>query len=66
MMHHNRRRALLGLQQEACRQAHSYVLFGMEECEEFGLVPPRDAAGWVAEGIARAAILLMEEVANMR
>ena len=64
MMHHNRRRALLGLQQEAGRQAHSYVLFGMEECEEFGLVLDMRAGG-VAEGIARAAILLMEEVANV-
>jgi hypothetical protein len=38
MMHHDRRGALLGLQQEAGGQAHANVLFGMKECKEFGLV----------------------------
>jgi hypothetical protein len=64
MMHRNRRRALLGLQQEAGRRAHAYVFFGMEECEEFALVLEM-RAGWVAKGIARAAILLMKQIANM-
>jgi hypothetical protein len=64
MMHRNRRRALLGLKQEAGGQAHSYVFFGMEECGEFDLIP-ETRAGWIAEGIARAAILLMKQIANM-
>jgi len=65
MMHHNRRRALLGIQQEAGCQAHAYVLFGMKRREELGLIL-QVGAGWIAEGIARAAILLMKQIANMR
>ncbi len=65
MMHHYRRRTLLGFQQEAGSQADAYVLFRLEQGEELGLVL-QVRTGRIAEGIARAAILLMEEIANVR
>lgn len=55
--------ALLRLKVEALGEMHADVFFGLEEAEDLGLIFEVGAGG-VAEGVAGAAILLMEEVAD--
>src|SRR6266446_8812763 len=56
MMHHNGRCTLLRFQQEARSQPHAYVLLRLEQREELCLVL-QIGTRWIAERIARAAIL---------
>src|SRR5208282_1611995 len=65
MMHHNRRGALLRLQQEPRSQPHAHVLLRLEQREQLCLVLQIWTRG-IAEGIARTAILLMKQIANVR
>ena len=65
MMHHNRRRALLRLQQETRSQTHAHVLLRLEQREELCLVL-QVRTRRIAERIPRPAILLMKEIADVR
>src|SRR5258706_5075995 len=65
MVHDDRRRGLLWFQQDSTREPHADVLLRVEQGEEFGLVFQMRTRG-ISEGIARAAIFLVEEVANVR
>src|SRR5436309_2158445 len=63
MMHHECRRGLLRLELETGRQSHADVLFRLEQREDLDLI----FQVWtrrVSKRIARAAIFLMEEVAD--
>src|SRR5436853_7608298 len=57
-------RGLLRVEEESAGQAHSDILFGMKQGEELGLVFEIGARG-IAERIARAAIFLVKEIANV-
>src|SRR3954454_5559587 len=65
MMHHDRVRALLGLEVELLRQAHADVLLWLEEAEDLGLVLEVGARR-MPERVARPAVLLMEQVGDAR
>ncbi len=65
MVHHNRRRTLLWLQQISCRQPHTNVLFRMQQCEEFRLIF-KIRASWITEAISRSTVLLMKKIADVR
>ena len=56
---------LLGLQQEPGREPHADVFFGMEQRKQLGLIF-QIRARRVAKRVARAAILLVEQIANVR
>jgi len=55
--------ALFGFEEVALGEVDADVFFGLEEAEDLGLIFEVGAGG-VAEGVAGAAILLMEEVAD--
>src|SRR5579863_2093023 len=65
MMHDDRRGALLRLKQESRRESYADVFFGPEKSEELGLIL-EIRTGRIAERVARPAIFLMEEIANLR
>ncbi len=65
MVDHDGRSGLLRLQQEAGGQAHADIFFRMEQREQLGLVLQIGTCR-IAERIARAAILLVEQIANVR
>src|SRR5271166_694445 len=64
MMRHDGRRALLRIEQEAGRQVHTDSLVGMQQREQLGLVLEVRTRR-IAERIARPAIFLVKEIANM-
>ena len=65
MVHDDGRGALLRIQQEAGGQVHANVLVRMDHREELGLVFEIRARR-IAERVARAAIFLVEEIADVR
>src|SRR5579864_2353585 len=63
MMHHNCRSRLLRVHVEAGGQMDADVLFRLQDGKELGLVF-QIGTGWIAERVARATVLLVEEVAG--
>jgi hypothetical protein len=59
MVHHDAVGALLRLQVEALREAHADIFLRLKQTEDFCLIF-QVGTGWVAEGVARAAIFLVE------
>jgi hypothetical protein len=65
MVHHDRRSRLLGIEKERRSQPHAHILFRLEQCEQLRLIL-QVRARRITERIARPALLLMKEVANLR
>lgn len=63
-MQHDRRRALLGFEQESRRQLDANIFFGMKQRKKFRLIFQVRACG-ISEAVAGTAVLLVEEIANV-
>src|SRR6266403_549146 len=65
MVDHNRRRTLLGLEQESAGQPHADVLLRLEQRKQLRLIL-QIRTRRIAKRIPRSAILLMKQIANVR
>src|SRR5207253_9950243 len=59
VMHHNRRRRLLRLQQESAGQPHSHILLGMKQRKQLSLIF-QIRTRRIAKRISRSTIFLMK------